>query len=150
TVKTELPEVAHPLVPGRWGDVESATISFGQGISVSPLAFVSAAAAVVNGGTKIEPTFLKRDTPQMGERLISESTSAEMRRLMRLVVTKGTGTKPDVVGYDIGGKTGSAEKPAKHGYAHTRLITSFFAAFPIEEPRYAVFVMLDEPKATKE
>lgn len=149
-VKTELPESAAPLVPAHWGDVETATISFGHGISVSPLAFAAAAAAVVNGGTLIVPTFLKRDAPQEGERVVSEQTSATMRALMRLVMTKGTGTKADVPGYDVGGKTGTAEKPHNGGYARRALISSFCGVFPIGNPQYLVFVLLDEPKGTKD
>lgn len=148
--KTELSESAAPLVPSHWGEVETATISFGHGISVSPLVFVAAAAAVVNGGTRITPTFLKRDMPQNGERLISPETSATMRGLMRLVVTDGTGKAADVPGYDIGGKTGTAEKASGHGYLRHALLSSFCGVFPIDDPQYLVFVMLDEPKGTKD
>jgi cell division protein FtsI (penicillin-binding protein 3) len=148
-VRTELPESAAPLIPAHWGAVEAATISFGHGISVSPLAFSAAAAAVVNGGTLIVPTFVKRDTPQHGARVLSERTSATMRRLMRLVVTDGTGKQADVPGYDVGGKTGTAEKPHNGGYLRHALISSFCGVFPIDDPQYLVFVMLDEPKGTK-
>ena len=147
--ETELPESAAPLVPSHWKDVETATIAFGHGISVSPLAFAAAAAAVVNGGTRITPTFLKRAQAQQGERVVSEKTSATMRGLLRLVVTEGTGRNAGVPGYDIGGKTGTAEKAHGGGYAHKSLISSFCGVFPIEAPQYLVFVMLDEPKGTK-
>ena len=93
------------------------TISYGQGISVNPLAFAAAAAAVVNGGTLIRPTFVKQTAPQKGERVISEAASASMRELMRLVVTEGTGSKADVPGYEVGGKTGTADKPVNGSYA---------------------------------
>ncbi len=146
---TELPESARPLYPSHWGDVETATIGFGHGISVSPLAFAAAAATVVNGGRKIVPTFLKHPADARGAQLISPQTSATMRELLRYVVTDGTGKKADVPGYDVGGKTGSAEKPGPHGYVAHKLITSFCAAFPIDDPRYLVFVMLDEPHGTK-
>jgi cell division protein FtsI (penicillin-binding protein 3) len=148
-VNTELPEVASPLYPKSWHELEGATIAFGHGISVNPLGFAAAAASVVNGGTMITPTFLKRDTPQQGVRVISESTSVTMRQLMRLVVTKGTGSKADIPGYDVGGKTGTAEKPAKGGYAKHLLISSFCGVFPIEDPRYLVFIMMDEPHGNK-
>lgn len=149
-VKSEIPESAAPLIPANWKAVETATIAFGHGLSVSPLAFAAAAAAVVNGGTRIVPTFLKRDRPQKGERVLSASTSATMRGLMRQVVEKGTGTKAGVPGYAIGGKTGTAEKAHNRGYLRKSLISSFCAVFPIEDPRYLVFVMLDEPKGTKD
>jgi cell division protein FtsI (penicillin-binding protein 3) len=150
TLKTELPEVASPLYPRHWGQIESATIAFGQGISVNPLAFAAAAASIANGGVLIHPTFLKRDTAQHGPRVISEATSETMRKLLRLVVTDGTGTKADVPGYDVGGKTGTAEKPVNGHYAHHLLISSFVGIFPISDPQYLVYAMLDEPHGTKD
>ena len=147
---SELPERAAPLVPRNWGEVETATIGFGHGISVSPLAFVTAAATVVNGGRLITPTFLRQSGDRRGEQLIKPETSAIMRELLRYVVTNGTGKKADVPGYDVGGKTGSAEKVSGRGYVAHKLLTSFCAVFPISNPRYLVFVMLDEPHGTKE
>jgi cell division protein FtsI (penicillin-binding protein 3) len=144
-VRSELPERARPLYPAHWGTVETATIGFGHGISVSPLAFAAAVAAVVNGGRRIAPTFLRHPQDARGEQLISPETSDVMRGLLRYVVTDGTGKKADVPGYDVGGKTGSAEKPGPRGYQHNKLVTSFLAVFPIENPRYLVFVVLDEP-----
>jgi cell division protein FtsI (penicillin-binding protein 3) len=149
-VESELPERAAPLYPRHWGEVETATIGFGHGISVAPLAFASAAAAMVNGGRRIVPTFLRHPEDARGEQLISPETSATMRELLRYVVTNGTGKKADVSGYDVGGKTGSAEKVSGRGYVAHKLLTSFCAVFPIQKPRYLVFVMLDEPHGTKE
>ena len=130
--------------------MEAATIAYGHGISVNPLGFVAAAASIVNGGTMIRPTFLKNETVQHGERVISEETSRTMRDLMRLVVTDGTGTKADVPGYDVGGKTGTAEKAENGSYAHHLLISSFCGIFPIHDPQYLVFMMLDEPHGNRE
>ncbi|HEY4114441.1 MAG TPA: penicillin-binding protein 2 [Rhizomicrobium sp.] len=144
-VHTEDPEGAHPLFPKRWGDIQTATIGFGHGISVSPLSFVAAAASVVNGGRRIAPTFLKRDSNARGAQVISPETSATMRELLRYVVTNGTGKLADVAGYDVGGKTGSAEKTVNGRYVAHKLRTSFCAVFPIDDPRYLVFVLLDEP-----
>lgn len=149
-VRSELPEFARPLYPAYWGTIETATISFGHGISVSPLAFAAAASAIVNGGRQVVPTFLKHTADARGPQLISPETSDEMRALLRYVVTDGSGRKADVPGYDIGGKTGSAEKAGPHGYQEHKLVTSFCAVFPIEAPRYLVFVVLDEPHGTKE
>jgi cell division protein FtsI (penicillin-binding protein 3) len=149
TIRSELPETAAPLVPRHWGQIETATIGFGHGISVTPLSFVTAAAAVVNGGRRIVPTFLKRNADARGEQLIAPQTSATMRELLRYVVTNGTGKKANVPGYDVGGKTGSAEKVAGRGYVAHRLLTSFCAVFPIDNPHYLVFVLLDEPHGTK-
>jgi cell division protein FtsI (penicillin-binding protein 3) len=117
---------------------------------VTPLAFVTAAATMVNGGRKIVPTFLKRPDDARGEQLIKPETSATMRGLLRYVVTNGTGKQADVPGYDVGGKTGSAEKNLTGAMSPTRLLTSFCGVFPIDNPRYLVFVMLDEPHGTKE
>jgi cell division protein FtsI (penicillin-binding protein 3) len=149
SIRTELPETARPLFPwpGHWGTIETATIGFGHGVSVSPLSFAAAAASVVNGGRRITPTFLKHPDDGRGAQIISPETSAKMRELLRYVVTDGTGRKADIPGYDVGGKTGSAEKAGPHGYQAHKLITSFCGVFPIEEPRYLVFVLLDEPHA---
>jgi len=149
-VHSELPERAMPLYPRHWGDIQTATIGFGHGISVTPLAFVTAAATVVNGGRRITPTFLRREGDARGEQLIKPETSATMRELLRYVVTNGTGKKADVAGYGVGGKTGSAEKVSGRSYVAHKLLTSFCAVFPISNPRYLVFVMLDEPHGTKE
>ena len=144
-VRTEIPERARPLYPSNWGQVETATIGFGHGISVTPLAFVTAAATIVNGGRRIEPTFLKQSVDRRGAQVLSYETSVKMRELLRYVVTNGTGKNADVPGYDVGGKTGSAEKNQHGRYIAHKLLTSFCAVFPVDNPRYLVFVMLDEP-----
>ena len=149
-VKTELPEQRHPLYPANWGTIETATIAFGQGISVSPLRFLASAAAIVNGGREITPTFLKTDADRRGAQLVKPETSEQMRGLLRYVVTNGTGKNANVEGYDVGGKTGSAQVPGEHGrYIPHALRTSFLAAFPIENPRYVVFVLMDQPHGIK-
>jgi cell division protein FtsI (penicillin-binding protein 3) len=152
-VATQLPETARPLYPRTWGTIETATVGFGQGISVSPLSFVTSAASVVNGGRRIAPTFLKQapGVDNRGEQLIKPETSQQMRDLLRYVVTNGTGKKADIPGYDVGGKTGSAQVPGPNGrYIPHALRTSFCAVFPISDPRYIVFVLLDQPHGTKE
>ena len=152
-VATQLPETARPLYPKNWGIIETATVGFGQGISVSPLSFVASAASVVNGGRRIAPTFLKQapGADNRREQVIKPETSAQMRDLLRYVVTDGTGKKADVAGYDVGGKTGSAQVPGPNGrYLAHALRTSFCAVFPVHDPRYIVFVLLDQPHGTKE
>ena len=152
-VQTNLPETARPLYPAsNWGQIETATVGFGQGISVSPLSFVTAAAEVVNGGRRITPTFLKQSATDLrGEQVIRPQTSEQMRDLLRYVVTDGTGRKADIPGYDVGGKTGSAQVPGPHGrYIPHALRTSFCAVFPVHNPRYIVFVILDQPHGTKD
>jgi cell division protein FtsI (penicillin-binding protein 3) len=127
------------------------TISYGHGISVSPLQVASATAALINGGIRHPASLLKHrglEAPE-GERVISVGTSDIMRNLMRLVVTKGTGKNAAVDGYRVGGKTGTAEKQVGGGYAKKLLISSFVGAFPMNDPRYVVIAMLDEPKGTE-
>ena len=151
---TELSEFARPLYPAaaNWGTIETATIGFGHGISVAPLSYIAAAAIVVNGGRRVTPTFLRHPADGRGEQVLKPATSLQMRELLRYVVTNGTGRKADIAGYDVGGKTGSAEKPIPngHGYQPHVLVTSFLGVFPIDDPRYIVFVLLDTPHGTKE
>lgn len=146
--RLELPEVGGPLLPIKWGPTETATVSYGHGISVSPLSISTAMASLVNGGFKLAPTLLSMEgsEPSPREQVIEAVTSRQMRRLMRQVVTQGTGGKADVPGYSVGGKTGTADKPSRGGYDRRALITSFAGIFPSENPRYLVLAVLDEPK----
>jgi cell division protein FtsI (penicillin-binding protein 3) len=125
------------------------TASYGHGISVTPLQLTSAVASIVNGGFKVKPTLiLETETGRKKTdiRVISQKTSLNMRQLMRLVVTEGTAKKADVRGYAVGGKTGTAEKNLGGRYDSDKRISSFVAAFPMNDPRYVVFIMVDEPK----
>ena len=150
-VDIELPEKATPLYPADWKEINSVTIAYGHGISVSPLHLVRGIAALVDGGIMPRLTILKdgnKGRPE-GERVISEKTSENVRRLMRLVVDHGTGTKADVPGYRVAGKTGTAEKATNGGYDGNAKLASFIAAFPVDDPQYIVLVMIDEPKGDK-
>ena len=150
---TELPESAKPLLPDRWTELSSMTISFGHGFSVAPIQTVAAAAAMVNGGRLIPPTLLPRSAAEadaLAQQVLSPQTSARMRYLMRLNVTEGTGKKAEVEGFRIGGKTGSAEKVVNGRYDGTKLLTSFLGAFPAEDPYYVILVMIDEPRGIEE
>ncbi|WP_254432541.1 penicillin-binding protein 2 [Magnetospirillum sp. SS-4] len=148
----ELPEVGAPLVPRPWREINTITIAFGHGLSVTPLQLLAGVATLVNGGEYRPPTLLARapDEPSPGLRIIKPKTSEQMRHLMRQVVTEGTGKKADVPGYEVGGKTGTAEKAVGGGYRKKAVLSSFVAAFPMDAPRYAVLIMLDEPQGTKE
>ncbi|MDF1626925.1 MAG: penicillin-binding protein 2 [Parvibaculaceae bacterium] len=149
----ELPEAGRPLLPDRWTDVSAMTISYGHGLSVSPLNVVAANATLVNGGLSVRPTFLRRRglrEDAAGERVMSQTTSDAMRALLRLVVEQGTGRNADVMGYPVMGKTGTAEKAVNGGYAKRALLTSFLSAFPANDPRYSMLVVFDEPQATPE
>jgi cell division protein FtsI (penicillin-binding protein 3) len=144
----ELHERARTLWPVSWGRVTTMTVAYGHGIAVTPLHLASAYAALVNGGIW-RPATLQRltsDEVPKGRRVFSAATSARMRQLLRMIVAAGTGRSADAKGYRVGGKTGSAEKPFKGGYAHTSLVTTFAAAFPMDNPKYVVLAMMDEPK----
>src|SRR6266568_4991707 len=152
-LRTELPESAEPIVPKRWVNLNTATIAFGHGLSVAPLQAAMGVAALMNGGTLIPPTFLKRseaDAQALGRRVIKPETSAVMRYLMRLNVEKGTAAKADVPGYYIGGKTGTADKVVNGRYSKAKVLTDFIAVLPADRPRYVLLIMLDEPHATSE
>lgn len=147
----ELPEIATPQYPSDWKEINMITISYGHGISVTPLHLVRGIASMVNGGTLPKLTLVKNanDGRVRGERVISEETSRNMRRLMRMVVKYGTGGKANVVGYRVAGKTGTAEKVGAHGYNHSAKMALFVSAFPVDDPRYAILVMVDEPQGNK-
>ncbi len=147
----ELPEVAAPLVPQPWREINTMTIAFGHGLSVSPLQLAHAVATVVNGGVARPATVLKRAAgePLPGERVMRRQTSDQMRQLMRLVVEKGTGKSANVPGYLVGGKTGTADKNFGGRYRKDARVSSFVGAFPMNAPRYVVLAMVDEPKGTK-
>ena len=147
----ELPEVGKPLTPRRWREINTMTIAYGHGIAVSPVQLTSGVAALVNGGTFVPSTLLKRrpGAPNPGRRVLSAETSEQIRGLMRLVVQTGTGRKAAVRGYAVGGKTGTADKLAGGGYRKNAIISSFVGAFPIDDPRYVVLVLIDEPKGNK-
>lgn len=148
----ELAERGQPLWPQSWGRVTNMTIAYGHGIAVTPLHLASAYAALVNGGIWRPATLLKvkPDEEAKGRRVFKAATSARMRQLLRMIVSDGTGRKADAPGYRIGGKTGSAEKPSNGGYSKNSLISTFAAAFPMDNPRYAIIIMLDEPKGNAE
>ena len=146
----ELPEVGLPQVPNPWREISTVTIAFGHGLSVTPLHLVTGVSALVNGGEFRQPTLLWTEQPAQGERIEKAKTSLAMRQLMRDVVESGTGKNADVPGYDVGGKTGTAEKAVRGGYAKKSVLSSFIADFPTNDPRYCVLVMVDEPQGTKE
>lgn len=147
----ELPARGFPLWPkGNWSRITTMTVSYGHGIAVTPLHLASAYAALVNGGIWRPATLTKVEPGQQvqGRRVFKASTSARMRQLLRLIVDVGTGKKANAAGYRVGGKTGSAEKPGAGGYQRSSLVATFAAAFPMDNPRYVIIAMLDEPQGT--
>ena len=152
TPKIEVSEVAEPHYPAKWREVNVMTIAFGHGISVTPLSFATAAAALVNGGILRQATLVKLPAgyaPQ-GQQVISAKTSEQMRRLLRLVVEHGTGTMAAAPGYVVGGKTGTADKISGRHYAERKLLSSFVGVFPINNPKYLILTMVDEPHPNKQ
>jgi cell division protein FtsI (penicillin-binding protein 3) len=152
-LRTELPESAEPLVPKRWGELNTVTIAFGHGLSVAPLQAVMGISALVNGGKMIPPTFLKRDqaaAERLAVRVIKPETADKMRYLMRLNVEQGTARRADVPGYYVGGKTGTTELIVGGRYSKTKVLTSFTAIMPADKPRYLLLIMIDEPQGLPE
>ena len=152
-VGVELKERGRTLTPREWSRTDVMTVGFGHSIAVTPLHLAIGYATLFNGGIYRPATLLKvdKDHPTgKGHRVFSEDTSYKMRALVRLVVTHGTGKKADAPGYRVGGKTGTADKVVNGRYSSNLVMTTFAGVFPMDEPRYVMVVMLDEPKATAE
>ncbi|SFD19788.1 cell division protein FtsI (penicillin-binding protein 3) [Bosea sp. CRIB-10] len=150
---TELPESAAPIVPGRWGEINTATIAFGHGLAVAPLQALAAVGALVNGGYLITPTFLKRSEEEAKKnaiRVIKPETSEAMRYIMRINGEKGSARFANIPGYFVGGKTGTAEKVINGRYAKNKNFTTFTAIAPSDKPRYVFLAIYDEPKGYAE
>ena len=140
---------AKPQIPKRWSKLSTATVSNGHGISVSPLHIAVAYSTLVNGGKKIRPTLVnKSDDKNRSEHIISIETSNKIKNILKKVVKVGTARNAALVDYSIGGKTGTADKVnfSEPGYLKDKVITTFAAVFPMEEPRYVLVVTLDEPE----
>ena len=149
---TELPEVKTPSQPREWKKINSITISFGHGVSTTPLQTAVAGAALLNGGNLIEPTFLPRTIEQAeaaSTKVIKKSTSDDMRFLFRWNGVNGSGRNARVPGFNVGGKTGTADKVVNGRYSNDANFNAFLAGFPIDDPRYVVLTFIDEPKTDK-
>ena len=136
-----------PLKPKKWIDSSTVTISYGYGLSMSPLHLAVAYATLINGGFKVTPTILKQDNKDLGRRVISAETSNQLRKILRSVVQRGTATLGNVAGYEVGGKTGTAnkQKVGARGYDNDRVVSTFVSFFPVKSPRYVLLVSFDEP-----
>ncbi|MGX9349842.1 peptidoglycan D,D-transpeptidase FtsI family protein [Shimia sp. W99] len=141
---------AQPLLPKNWSELSTMTISYGHGLSASPLHLAAGYAAIANGGKRVLPTLLKRNAAQDGPRIMTEDSAAAARRMLRLVVTEGTASFGDVPGYAVGGKTGTADKPKENGggYYEDKVIATFASMFPAHDPKYVLIVSLDESVET--
>ena len=147
----ELPEskLIIPQFPKKWKSLETATISYGHGIAVSPIHLAVAYSSLVNGGYKVMPTLVRKKAKVEDRNfLISEGTSQLVRSLLGQVVKKGTAKESNFGGYNTGGKTGTAEKPdpVNGGYYEDKVISTFASVFPISTGDYVLVVTLDEPE----
>ena len=149
TTTIEMPEASggKPLLPKNWSEISTMTISYGHGLSATPMHLAAAFSTIANGGRKISPTLLKQDGPNYGAQVLSPFVAREMNDMLRKVVTDGTASFGDVAGYSVGGKTGTADKPkARGGYYKDKVIASFASVFPTDNPQYVLIVTLDEPE----
>ncbi|MGY6411005.1 MAG: peptidoglycan D,D-transpeptidase FtsI family protein [Alkalilacustris sp.] len=146
---TEAP-LARPLLPRNWSELSMLTISYGHGLSVSPMHLAVAYAPLVNGGLRVTPSLVQQPRIPPGERIISAETSAVFNEMMRETVVRGTATMSNVEGYHVGGKTGTADKPRRSGpgYYEGKVIATFVAAWPMPDPEFLLVVALDEPVET--
>jgi len=141
----DFPGLGRPIYPRIWRDISLYTIAYGHGIAITPLHLAMASAAIVNGGILYKPSFLKLSEQPKGERVLKESTSETMRQIMRATTQYGTGKNANVEGYEVGGKTGTAERAESGSYNTSLTTASFIAAFPISKPQYLVYVVFDRP-----
>ena len=148
----EITEAAggQPLIPQKWSELSTMTISYGHGLSTTPMHLAAGYAAIANGGHYVSPTILKQTGPQLGPRVMSERAADASRAMLRAVVTEGTASFGEVPGYDVGGKTGTADKPRPRGggYYDDKVIATFASIFPSHDPKYVLIVTLDEPVDT--
>ena len=152
-LRTELPESAEPLVPKRWGELNTMTIAFGQGLNVAPIQAVMAVCALVNGGHMMAPTFLPRteeEAAKVSHRVVSAQTSESMRYLMRSNATHGSASFANIPGYYVGGKTGTADKIIHGHYSQNKVFTTFMAITPADKPKYLYLTIYDDPAPAPE
>ncbi|MEM9267333.1 MAG: penicillin-binding protein 2 [Pseudomonadota bacterium] len=148
-VPVELPEAGRtkPILPEKWSELSTMTISYGHGIAATPLHLATAYASLLNGGHRVTPSLLHNPDRERGPTVVSARTSRELREMLFQVVERGTASFGKVEGYPVGGKTGTADKPnPQGGYFEDRVIATFAAAFPIHDPKYVLVVTLDEPE----
>ncbi|MCR5224802.1 MAG: penicillin-binding protein 2 [Alphaproteobacteria bacterium] len=148
TVSCELSETQHTLYPRFWSDAAAVTISYGHGIALSPLHMITTISGILNDGILNAPTLLQRETAGEGRRIVSKKTSDQLKILMRLNVTEGANKFAEVKGYFVGGKSGTAEKQKNGRYQKDANYAGFVGAFPMPTPKYSVYLVLNEPKAT--
>ena len=140
-------------MPKHWGELNTITIAFGQGLNVAPIQALMAVGALTNGGYLIKPTFLKRnegEAKQDAVRVVRPETSEALRYLLRLNAEVGSAKLANIPGYYVGGKTGTADKIIHGHYSKDRVFTTFMAVMPADKPRYLFLTLYDEPQSTQE
>ncbi len=150
SIQFDIEEVGVP-VSFRWGKCKLATISYGHGITTTILQLANAYSIIVNGGYKISPTLIKKKKDQKFKKILNNDVSKKITPILRKVVTmkEGTASLANISGYQVGGKTGTAQKSTVGGYSKNK-INTFASVFPSENPKFALVVMLDEPKTNSE
>ena len=149
-INFDIEEMGIP-VSFNWGKCKLATVSYGHGITTTILQLANAYSVIANGGYKIHPTLIKNNKNLKRERLLKNDVSDKITKILRKIVTlkEGTASLANVEGYEVGGKTGTAQKSALGGYSKDK-INTFVSIFPISKPKYSLVVMLDEPKINSE
>ena len=149
-ISFDIEEVGIPI-SFNWGKCKLATASYGHGITTTILQLTNAYAMLVNGGFKLSPTLIKKKKENKQKRILSEDVSDKIVPILRKIVTlkEGTASLANVDGYEVGGKTGTAQKSTTGGYSKNK-INTFVAVFPVSRPKYSFVVMLDEPKINNE
>ena len=150
SIQFDIEEMGNPI-PFNWGKCKLATTSYGHGITTTILQLTSAYSTIANGGFRINPTLIKKEKYVKGERILEENVSSNLVSILRKIVTtkEGTATLANVEGYEVAGKTGTAEKILEGGYSRKK-INTFASVFPASNPKYSLVVMLDEPKTNSE
>jgi cell division protein FtsI (penicillin-binding protein 3) len=146
-IESDFPALSKPIYPKTWREINLYTIAYGHGIAITPLHIATTVSGIVNGGIMYRPSFMKIDgvNKLSGTRIVSPKTSKIMREMLRNVVVNGTGKNADIVGYEVGGKTGTAERAEFGRYIEKKNMASFVGVFPMSKPQYLVFVSLDRP-----
>tara|TARA_A100001388_G_scaffold276975_1_gene266319 strand:+ start:697 stop:2373 length:1677 start_codon:yes stop_codon:yes gene_type:complete len=149
-IEFDIEEVGVPL-SFKWGKCKLATVSYGHGITTTILQLTNAYSIIVNGGYKIKPTLIKQDQKQKKVKFLKNDVSKKLNPILRKVVTtkEGTASLSNIKGYEVGGKTGTAQKSAIGGYSNNK-INTFASIFPTRNPKFSLVVMLDEPKTNSE
>jgi cell division protein FtsI (penicillin-binding protein 3) len=147
-IESDFPALSSPIYPKKWREINLYTASYGHGIATTPLHIAASVAAIVNGGIFYNPSFIKLKNQPEGKRIIRSSTSEIMKHMMRLAVSEGTGKNANIDGYQVGGKTGTAERAEFGKYNERKTMASFVATFPMSDPKYLIFVSFDRPNYT--